>query len=527
MTSAVQSLSARWTGHALVDVGLAGVCAHSTTSGPVREPGSLTLQDLDAASDFIEQHYFSGALDSYLSVVFTNNSGYCGPNKVEHPREYAWVYRPHRVAPPSRSSAPAGKRCAFCGAPATVMIHRQHLPLFSADGVLNFRPDGEATVPACPTCLLALQFLPMACRRAEGRMLAVHADDPLLTAAFARKYLQDNKRLLQLALPQDRAVVHEQFEREQPYWDQTKKTYKMAAVTGPRSLVVYDLAHIAAATECRPRPVSIVLYVLSNSGQGPSIDEHWIPAGAATFVRLAAGAETRSAWDVIQRRFEPIRARAGDAGERGARRGRQRGSAAAAVPGRAGWSRNRAFEDLCDIFDAGFVDRTKAKEWLRRHVLGRVERGGRVVGYRKDGTPLWALANLFLKEVMGMKPARIEAIRAFADKLATHIDRTFDRKLLRALLEGHMRDVRPALLGAQRHLARDGQLLFGLDEYATVWLHEDGDEWLVRDLICIRLVERLHELGFFNRHPEEALPDAGTVGAEEAEKAESEEEAAP
>jgi hypothetical protein len=48
-------------------------------------------------------------------------------------------------------------------------------------------------------------------------------------------------------------------------------------------------------------------------------------------------------------------------------------------------------------------------------------------------------------------------------------------------------------------------LLFGLDEYATVWLHDDRDAYLIRDLICIRVVEKLHEHGWFKQHPEDAL----------------------
>ncbi len=55
------------------------------------------------------------------------------------------------------------------------------------------------------------------------------------------------------------------------------------------------------------------------------------------------------------------------------------------------------------------------------------------------------------------------------------------------------------------------RLLFGLDEYARVWLHEDGDEFLVRDLVAIRVVERLAEIGYFNEHPEEEAERLGQL----------------
>jgi CRISPR-associated protein Cst1 len=105
------------------------------------------------------------------------------------------------------------------------------------------------------------------------------------------------------------------------------------------------------------------------------------------------------------------------------------------VPGRPGWSRNPAFEDLCDIFDAGFTDRGRAAAWLRKYVLRRIEAGGGQAS-AGDVAQDWSLAELFLKEVLGMNKSRIEAIRSFADKVAGWIDGTNDRKLLHALSFG-------------------------------------------------------------------------------------------
>src|SRR4051794_29614007 len=132
MNSESQTASLRWTGHALVDIGVAGLCAFCKRDSPE----NMTLIDLDQASDFIAARYFSGALDPYLTVVFTNNSGYCGPNKVEDPEEYAEVFRAHRVLPKKHLLPATGERCIFSGSPATAWIHRQHLPLFSGAEVM-------------------------------------------------------------------------------------------------------------------------------------------------------------------------------------------------------------------------------------------------------------------------------------------------------------------------------------------------------------------------------------------------------
>lgn len=475
-----------WTGHPLVDIGAAGLCAFAKRE----RPGDLTLEDLDAASDLLIETYYQRKLGTYLSCVFMNAS-FVQPNEGEKKRS-AFIrqyLRAHRAAPDPRV---AGSRCAFSGAPATSALVRTHLPLFSGEGVLNFRPNGETWVPAAGAVVVAIMFLPMACRRAEGRMLGVLADAPELTLEFARRFLEDNRRLIALALPAHRKLVHEGYDRELPMWDAQKKLYKFADVKGPRSFIVAELTAIASRaspTYARPMPIALTAYLVSNSGQGPSLDIFEIPSSAVAFVASAVAPATRAAWEDIGKRFRPVNEMEDDAPSRSKRR------KASPVAGRAGWTRNAAFEDLCETFDAGFTDRGAAARWLRRHVLGRIDSRAEDSRYDAVRSRSSALADLFLREVMGMKQARIDAIRGFADKLAQWIHEKNDRKLERALFTMRdLRDLRRQLLRAQGASA-ESSLLFGLDEYATVWLHEDGDQYLVRDLVCIRVVEKLHKLG--------------------------------
>jgi len=76
-------------------------------------------------------------------------------------------------------------------------------------------------------------------------------------------------------------------------------------------------------------------------------------------------------------------------------------------------------------------------------------------------------------------------------------------------------ELRRSLLRAQQDGAKGGALLFEYDEYARVWLHEDGygGERLVRDLICIRVVERLYQQKFFDENPDAVIEDLGTEEA--------------
>jgi hypothetical protein len=491
-----------WTGHALADVGLAGLLAFANK----KEPSDLTLADLDAAAEFMIENYYDGRLLPYLTCVFMNAS-FVQANEGRQKRDaFKNQYlRAHRAGP---HPDVAGRRCVFSGEPATSPMVRTHLPLFSGEGVLNFRPNGETTVPVAGAYVVALMFLPMAARRAEGRLLAVHADDPALTLRFARLYLEDNRRLLWLALPTERAPVHPGYDRELAAWDSTKKRYKMADVKGPRSLVIADLAGVAMAalpSDLRPRPSALTAYLLSNSGQGPSLEIFGIPSGVVSFVQRARGAGTSEAWKAVAERFRPVNAPGGDELEAAeGQRGKKGGKAAPnAVAGRPGWSRNPAFEDLCAIFDSGFTDQHAAAAWLRRYILGRIQRQKTVV-YEATRSRAWTLADLFLQEVMGMDKGEIDAIRLFADKLAGWIDSKNDRKLHHALAFERPRELRGQLLRIQRE-STNGPLLFGLEEFAGVWLHPERDEYLVRDLVCLRVVEKLHELGWYSENPDEIL----------------------
>ncbi len=487
-----------WTGHALVDVGIAGLCAFANC----QRPEDLTLEHLDGASAFMEEHYYGGKLNAYLPCVFMNAS-FVQPKETPETRQ-AFItryLRAHRAEP---HPTVRGQACVFSGAPATSPLVRTHLPMFSGEGVLNFRPNGTTSVPVAGRYVVAIMFLPFAGLRSEGRLLAIHTDSPALTLRFARRFLENNRKLLALPLPTVRAVVHAKYDREIPSWDAPKKKYKFADAKGPRSLVVSDLTAIAREafpSDTRPEPIALTAYLVSNAGQGPSLDIFQIPSGVIAFVVRAASAPTRKAWQAVAERFRPVSDR--DAADEGPARHAKAKKGAPPPKGRAGWSRNPAFEDLCGIFDGGFTDQALAGRWLQRHVLGRFERKDGTI-FRGSESRSWGLARLFLEEVLGMNKGRIEVIRCFADKLADWVNQKADKKLLHALYYGKLSALDYRLRRVQQESA-SGKLLFGLDEYRDVWLHEDGDRYLVRDLITIRVVERLYELGYYRTHPEDAV----------------------
>ena len=179
-----------WTGHALVDVGIATLCAMAGKS----DPHSLTLDDLDSAASEMQKHYFGGSLGSYLTCVFMNSEYVqpeTGANKAATRQQYA-----ERVLFGHRRPADAESKdrfCAFSGLPATTRIHRGQMPMLTGEDVLNFFPNASGGLFIAGPYLTALQALPLGGRRSEGKLLIAHSDDPGLIIALARRFLEDNR----------------------------------------------------------------------------------------------------------------------------------------------------------------------------------------------------------------------------------------------------------------------------------------------------------------------------------------------
>ena len=522
----------RFTGHPLPDVGIATLCAMAGKRGP----DQLTVGDFDIVADELSANYFSGIMGSYLSCVFMN-SEYVQPEpkdaegkrkKIQTRKEYETrVLRAHRW---TVDAGAAGLRCAFSQEPATHLVHRSQIPMLTGEGVLNFFPAGRGMLAIAGPYLVAIQALPMGGRRAEGKLLFSHSDDPELMIELARKYVDDNRRLLNLArankLPAvkgpDLSLVREQGAR-----DQKTKQAKYPDAKAPMSLVASDLLEISLAKSSTPHVFgSITVYVMSSSGQARPpetvpLEMHAIPSTVVRFFRLVGQPPTGKTWSSIVARswrspqLEKGMTETGN-GENSAgtedkptKSKRVPKTQKSNVPGGAGRTRNDLYSDFFRIFDADFIDTKSAQAFLRRHLF----RGGHWRQLVRANAPTifeeelslvdWKLADLFLHEVIGMDPRRIEKIREFADKLATYVANSNDKRLFRDLVfAGRSWEVRNALTKAQRNQAKDrGNLLFGLQEYLDVF-EADGavaiaDWGLTRDLISIRLVESLHGKDFF------------------------------
>ena len=130
----------KYTGHPLVDVGIATIIAFVDK----RRPDELTEADLDEVADYITREYVRDPLKSFLTVAFPN-SGFTQPAYNKTP-EKRLVYAA-RVLRNYNDDTPLldDEMCVFTGKPAVAVAFgekeslpqgrafRQHIPLLTGE----------------------------------------------------------------------------------------------------------------------------------------------------------------------------------------------------------------------------------------------------------------------------------------------------------------------------------------------------------------------------------------------------------
>jgi CRISPR-associated protein Cst1 len=474
------------TGHPLVDVGVATILSFV---GKI-EPSQVTESDLDTVADYIEHHYTRPPLIGFIHGAIFPNSGYTNPgirgDRAPYITPYLYAYRDQ--------STDTRDQCGFCGRPAVRRVARDHFPLLSGRGVINFYPWGDAGLPICGFCLLAVQAYFLG---SGAFLLAVHSDNEALTYHFARSFLEDNRRGIQLA-----ELAGEKKPRRNPLASRT------LLIT---TLLEADL--MQKEERDLQQPFSVTAYSLSNSGQSPSLEIFHLPLQIVRFLRDMRSAEYRYDWETIVSR----------AWEVAPQKKKARTDANPFQP-----RRNYLYEDLFKLQQPREPGRF-VRTYLLRDAwrFARSDQGDPRGSYSLTNDAelvSWKITERFLRRVMNMEKARVEQIRNMGDRLADYINSQNDKRFFRSFFtEQRYGFFRNALLKANlAHVQRGNPPIITLDPYILVF--EEGDEverpdWrFARDLVLIRMVERLHESGWL-RHNDDVV--AETVEAASAEEAES------
>ncbi len=468
-----------YTGHPLVDVGVATIVAFANKYSPEE----LTDEDVDNVMNYILIHYTTLAIKNYISAAFTQNSAYLQPSYSGKP-----ALRAARVIEVLHGSDTkclvTGRNCVFCGREASMMALMHHIPMIGAGNVFNFYSEGVPGLPVCKSCMLAIQVFPLGSIRSKGRVLLVYSDCEKILLYFARKFLEENMLFLQMASLDD--FPAEKF----------PKTALINALEDAEKLHHRNLLE---------RACTITAYHLFNDLRKAAADIYQLPTAIVRFIAEANTPTYQATWNaLVARGWEVPKAKAKPEDQ-------EKGE---------GQRRNFLYEDL-------FTLPEEARRFLSTYFLRRPLKHTYDVDPRRQyslaqdlGLISWDLTTLFLREAMNMDRTRIEAIEQLADRLADHAIHQDRRLFLQIHHARSYSDLRRRLVIADIESVKAGKLpLLTFDSFLEVF--EEGEDiarpdWsLARDLVLIRMIERMYKEGVFSMHPELAREAAEDTQTEE------------
>ncbi|MFB3765494.1 MAG: type I-B CRISPR-associated protein Cas8b1/Cst1 [Methanotrichaceae archaeon] len=483
----------QYTGHPLVDVGAATILAfcgkHSLSS--------LTESDLDKIADFISKEYVINPLQSFLTVAFPN-SGFTQPafkNQPERRGDYA-----NRVTRSFHKSQPVIEEiCPFTGdrAPAIAFsdkenfpmgrVFRQHVPLLLGEDQINFFANGSSGLPISGKALLCIQAMPLGCAKCGGKLLAVHSDNPELTELFAKKFLKNNLNAITLAHQQGGSKLPE---------------------SGPAKTVLIDTLLLADLERFQSQQdhqsASLTAYHFSNSGQSnaldtrnPPLEIYHLPLEIMDFLWAVHNPEYKVEWQAVtQRSWQLSKIKKG-----------KKEDAVAKEDARP--RRNYLYEDIFRLPQDAL--RFMRCYFLRIPVRNTSQDDPRR-GYslKSDADIIsWKLTELFLRKVMHLKESRIQRIREIGDQLADYVNEENDRRFFSTFYGEQTRYdvIRNSLIRVNHARLKKGKPpIIRLDPFVEVFEEPDERGWstwkLARDLVLIRMIERLYDLKWIQNHTE-------------------------
>ncbi len=470
----------RYTGHPYIDIGVATITAFAGK----KKPEQLSAKNLEAIADYMAKNYTVNPLRSFLTVAFPN-SGFTQPAYFKQP-EKQQLYA-ERVLRSFRSSTPeTGEKDIFLDAsvPAVTLdvkgqlahgrAFRQHIPFLTGEDVINFFPHGEAGMPISGEALLAIQAFPLGCAKAAGRLLAVHSDNADITFHFAGKFLEDNRKKVQLAEGSDTFPESRLFLK-------TLVIKTLLDASQKQSDYIEDEV-----------PFSVTVYHMSNSGQGPQLDIYHLPLEVIGFLQKMMRADFIDEWvQIVQSAWEV-------APEKRSKKERD----APFVP-----RMNYIYQDAFELPN-------NATRFMRKHFLYpglRIARSDSTTKYIVS----WKIIQEFLRRIMHMNKERIDQIREIGDSLAVYVKEQNDKDFFRNFRTNNYRYFRTSLLRASLAQVRRGRPpLLGFDPYVEVFEYAENDarpDWgLARDLVMLRMIEKLKELKWFDENSD-SIPEIDTT----------------
>ncbi len=490
----------KFTGHPFLDVGVAAITAYAQK----RRPEDVTQEDLGKVAAYIEQNYVIPPLSSTLTMSLPN-SGFTQPAfDITKKRAYARVVSQGFMENALNNS----EQCIFTGDPALQIplalkddipsgrVFRQHVPLLSGEGTINFFPEGAAGLPISGEALLSFQFMTMGCAKCGGRLLAVHSENIDMTVQFAESFLQNNLKAILKA---------QEFHQD-----------KMeGSLHSPKTLLIDTLCEIERnrreTNNEQNTAFSITAYYFTNSGQGPELAIYHLPMNIMSFVLHLQTVTYKAAWEVIVQRSWQL--------EKNSK------NQPANIGANHKTKTNYLYEDLFQLENPAQWGRFIRTYFLRIPMRYKNQTDPRRDYNLQEELSLvsWQLVELFLRKVVFMDTTRIAQISALGDQLATYVRKQGGKRWFREFFTVNRPDfLRTQLIKANLDNIRSGQTsLFDMNGYIEVF--EEGvdiarPDWrLARDLVLMRMIDQLQDWLPQNR---DAIPDTSSENFSETETAE-------
>lgn len=466
-----------WTGHPLMDMGVAGL----TVFAQKRRPEEVTGADLERFVEWAERAYFTKEMTGWIAVAFTSN--FINPSfEAARKREVAKTILESFKNPATLEAL----RCTYFQLPAQQLVARDFVPMLTGREPSNFFPDGQPQLPVSGLAVTALQGLSLASPLVGGRLMVVAADDPKLLISIVKSWQSEIRKRVQLS---------ETSGEKAPGW------------SGPRSRLIEQIIDIETLHSRSRDPDleytgGVTIYHASNSGQGPELTVYTLELPALSFVRKAQGFKYREGWNqLVSSVWREV----------------------------VGKDKDAVYARRNDVYEAVFDLPRESASFVRRFFLRPViaqlknatptepkKRGKQLKG--EAGAPptapagppaaLWGLLELFLKEVLGMEQSRIEAIRTLADRLAGAVKDDNDRRLFQRVYTARKPfEVRQLLIQmGMRRLKKGLEPAVRFDEFLRIF--EEGDELaradfgLAWDLTRLRVIEALFDARWFDSNKE-------------------------
>lgn len=442
--STVEEIKTESVGDPIVNSGLIAIKLLTN-----KEVYNCSKEDLRNASDKLVKLYLTPAWSKDILSIFPNST------YVQTARNYDKEAKSkeflHELTDNINNFDEDAGYCIFCGNPAYTRrdgkpFVKTQIPLIGSSDFINFFPSFKNGIDICARCALAVQFAPLLFYKTGGKPSAISCNNKDVMRAFGMECIEytNQKKVLNAFQSKEISGV----------FDEGFKSPQNA------------LFHLAYKLSVNYKTLlngneEIIIYRIDNYNQNPTgVSIYKLPNNVFKFViSMMKSPEYRRIWyNLLSEHYL----------------GKDD-----TMSGLPAWkTRHNTIHD----------------NLLNNMTILWAFKDDKV----KEPTVPFIIVERYMELVRDMNKQRIEAIKNFADKIATCIEETNNKRRVNDIVSA--KDL-PAFRNQLRLVFRDWQKLgkkepiVTYDEYIATVIPDDYSGWReVRDLMIIRLYEKLHDM---------------------------------